>query len=85
MEDPDNIEITAKKVDDSLKRLHKDEGYTIFMMKSIIEGIGKVLTMVKYALGGIGVGISIMIKGKKAAASHPGETRISSALVPGSP
>lgn len=62
VEYPDNIEITAKKVDDSLKRLHKDEGYTIFMMKSIIEGIGKVLTMVKYALGGIGA-ISLIVGG----------------------
>lgn len=62
VEDPENIEITATKVDDSLKRLHKDEGYTIFMMKSIIEGLGKVLIMVKYALGGIGA-ISLIVGG----------------------
>lgn len=62
VDDPDNIEITAKKVDDSLKRLHKDEGYTIFMMKSIIDGIAKVLVMVKYALGGIGA-ISLIVGG----------------------
>jgi putative ABC transport system permease protein len=62
VEDPDNIEITAKKVDESLRRLHKDEAYTVFMMKSVLEGINQVLTMIKYALGGIGA-ISLIVGG----------------------
>ncbi|GFO96801.1 efflux ABC transporter permease [groundwater metagenome] len=62
VEDPDNIEVTAKKVDDSLRRLHKDEAYTVFMMKSILESIGQVLTMIKFALGGIGA-ISLIVGG----------------------
>ncbi|MDP2845820.1 MAG: ABC transporter permease [Candidatus Methanoperedens sp.] len=62
VEDQNQIETTSKKVDDSLRRLHKDEAYTVFMMKSILEGIGQVLTMVKYALGGIGA-ISLVVGG----------------------
>jgi putative ABC transport system permease protein len=62
VEEPDNIEITAKKVDESLRRLHKDEAYTVFMMKSILESIGQVLTMIKFALGGIGA-ISLIVGG----------------------
>ncbi len=62
VEEPDNIEITAKKADDSLRRLHKDEAYTVFMMKSILESIGQVLTMIKFALGGIGA-ISLIVGG----------------------
>jgi putative ABC transport system permease protein len=62
VENPDNIEITAKNVDDSLRRLHKDEAYTVFMMKSMLEGLAQVLTMVKYALGSIGA-IALMVRG----------------------
>lgn len=62
VEDQNQIETTSQKVDDSLRRLHKDEAYTVFMMKSILEGIGQVLTMVKYALGGIGA-IALIVGG----------------------
>lgn len=62
VEDQNQIETTSQKVDDSLRRLHKDEAYTVFMMKSILEGIGQVLTMVKYALGGIGA-IALVVGG----------------------
>ncbi len=62
VEDQNQIEITSQKVDDSLRRLHKDEAYTVFMMKSILAGIGQVLTMVKYALGGIGA-IALIVGG----------------------
>lgn len=62
VEDQDRIEATAEKVEDSLLRLHKDEGYTVFMMKSILEGIGELLTMIKYGLGGIGA-ISLVVGG----------------------
>ncbi len=62
VEDRDNIEITAGKLEDPLRRLHKDEAYTVFMMKSILEGIGEVLIMIKYGLGGIGA-ISLIVGG----------------------
>jgi len=62
VEDPENIEITSEKLDESLRKLHKDEAYTIFIMKSILEGIGEILTMVKYALGGIGA-IALVVGG----------------------
>ena len=62
VEDQDLIEITATKVEDSLKRLHKDEGYTVFMMKSILQGLDELLTMIKYGLGGIGA-ISLIVGG----------------------
>ncbi len=62
VEDQNQIEITSKKIDESLRRLHKDEAYTIFMMKSILEQIGQVLVMIKFALGGIGA-ISLIVGG----------------------
>ncbi|CAD6491033.1 MAG: MacB-like periplasmic core domain protein [Candidatus Argoarchaeum ethanivorans] len=62
VEDQNQIEATAEKMEDSLERLHKDEAYTVFMMKSILEGIEKVLTMIKYGLGGIGA-ISLVVGG----------------------
>ncbi len=62
VEDQNQIETTAEKLEDSLERLHKDEAYTVFMMKSILEGIEKVLTMIKYGLGGIGA-ISLVVGG----------------------
>jgi len=62
VEDQNQIETTSIKVEESLKRLHKDEAFTVFMMKSILEQIGQVLTMIKYALGGIGA-ISLIVGG----------------------
>jgi putative ABC transport system permease protein len=62
VEDQNEIEVISTKIDEVLRRLHKDEGYTVFMMKSILEQIGQVLTMIKYALGGIGA-ISLVVGG----------------------
>ncbi len=62
VEDKNQIETTAQRLEDPLNRLHKDEAYTIFMMKSILEQIAQVLTMIKYALGGIGA-ISLVVGG----------------------
>ncbi|CAD7771334.1 MacB-like periplasmic core domain protein [Candidatus Methanoperedenaceae archaeon GB50] len=62
VEDQSEIETTAERLEDSLERLHKDEAYTVFMMKSILEGIERVLTMIKYGLGGIGA-ISLLVGG----------------------
>ncbi len=62
VEDQSEIETTAERLEDSLERLHKDEAYTVFMMKSILEGIERVLTMIKYGLGGIGA-ISLIVGG----------------------
>ncbi|MDD5616765.1 MAG: ABC transporter permease [Candidatus Methanoperedens sp.] len=62
VESQDDIETTSTKVDEALRRLHKDEAYTVFMMKSMLEGIAQVLTMIKYALGGIGA-IALVVGG----------------------
>lgn len=62
VDDQNQIEDISKKIEESLKRLHKDEAYTIFMMKSILEGIGQILAMIKFALGGIGT-ISLIVGG----------------------
>lgn len=62
VEDQNQIEKTSRNVNDSLRRLHKDEGYNIYMMNSLLEGIGKMMIMVKYALGGIGA-IALMVGG----------------------
>jgi putative ABC transport system permease protein len=61
-ESQDGIEATSTRVDEALRRLHKDEAYTVFMMKSMLEGIAQVLTMIKYALGGIGA-IALVVGG----------------------
>jgi putative ABC transport system permease protein len=61
-ESQEEIEATSKRVDEALRRLHKDEAYTVFMMKSMLEGIAQVLTMIKYALGGIGA-IALIVGG----------------------
>jgi putative ABC transport system permease protein len=62
VDDRNQIEETSRKVDESLRRLHRDEAYTVFLMKSILEGIGQVLTMIRYGLGGIGA-ISLVVGG----------------------
>jgi putative ABC transport system permease protein len=62
VEDPNGIETTSVRVEESLKRLHKDEAFTVFMMKSILESIDQLFTMIKYALGGIGT-ISLIVGG----------------------
>ncbi|MBU3968233.1 MAG: ABC transporter permease [Euryarchaeota archaeon] len=62
VESQDEIEITSNRLDEALRRLHKDEAYTVFMMKSMLEGIAQVLTMIKYALGGIGA-IALVVGG----------------------
>jgi len=62
VESQDDIEATSTRVDEALRRLHKDEAYTVFMMKSMLEGIAQVLTMIKYALGGIGA-IALVVGG----------------------
>ncbi len=62
VEDQKSIETTSKNVDESLQKLHKDEAYTVFIMKSLLEGISKLLTMVKYGLGGIGA-IALIVGG----------------------
>ncbi len=61
-ESQDEIEATSTRVDEALRRLHKDEAYTVFMMKSMLEGIAQVLTMIKFALGGIGA-IALVVGG----------------------
>lgn len=62
VEDQNQIIPTSKNVNESLRRLHKDEGYNIYMMNSMIEGIGAFMIMVKYALGGIGA-IALVVGG----------------------
>ncbi|HEY9247228.1 MAG TPA: ABC transporter permease, partial [Candidatus Methanoperedens sp.] len=62
VEDQNQVEIISKRLDEPLRRLHKDESYTVFLMKSVLEQIGQVLTMIKYALGGIGA-ISLVVGG----------------------
>lgn len=62
VDDQRQIESISTKIDESMKRLHKDESYTLFMMKSILKGIDQILVMIKIALGGIG-SISLIVGG----------------------
>lgn len=62
VEDRNDIEITAKKVDDNLRKLHKDEGYTVQILKSFLESLDKFFVILKYGLGGIGA-VSLAVGG----------------------
>jgi putative ABC transport system permease protein len=62
VEDQNTIELTAKKIDDNLRRLHKDEGYTINIMKSFLEAFSEFFEILKYGLGGIGA-VSLAVGG----------------------
>jgi putative ABC transport system permease protein len=62
VEDQNTIEITAKKVDENLRRLHKNEGYTVNIMKSFLEAFTQFLSILKYGLGGIGA-VSLAVGG----------------------
>lgn len=62
VEDQNTLEITAKKIDENLRRLHKDEGYTVNIMKSFLEAFTQFLSILKYGLGGIGA-VSLAVGG----------------------
>lgn len=62
VEDQNQIIPTSTNVNESLRRLHKDEGYNIYMMNSMLESISAFMIMVKYALGGIGA-IALVVGG----------------------
>lgn len=60
--DPNTVEITGKKIEDNLRRLHKDEGYTVNVLKSFLESFNEFFRMLKYGLGGIGA-VSLAVGG----------------------
>jgi len=62
VEDQNTIELTAQKIDENLRRLHKDEGYTVNIMKSLLESFNQFLSILKYGLGGIGA-VSLAVGG----------------------
>lgn len=62
VEDPAVLDDTQKKMEDALRRLHKDEGFTVMAFKSLLEGLNVLLVQVKYALGGIGA-VSLVVGG----------------------
>ncbi|MCX9081107.1 MAG: ABC transporter permease [Candidatus Methanoperedens sp.] len=62
VEDQNTIENTAKNIDESLRRLHKDEGYSVNILKSLLESFDKFFSILKYGLGGIGA-VSLAVGG----------------------
>jgi len=62
VEDPDTIAETIERMDKSLQRTHRNEKYTIFDQSGWLESITEMLTMIKYALGGIGA-VSLAVGG----------------------
>ncbi len=62
VEDPEKIEETSRRIDENLRRHHRDQAYTVFIMKTILESINQVMNMIKYGLGGIGA-ISLLVGG----------------------
>jgi putative ABC transport system permease protein len=54
VEDQDMIAETIERMDKSLQRTHRNEKYTIFDQSGWLDSITEMLTMIKYALGGIG-------------------------------
>ncbi|BAI63055.1 putative ABC transporter [Methanocella paludicola SANAE] len=53
---------TADNVEESLKRLHRNEGFTVITIKSFSDAINSIFDYIKYVLGGI-AGISLVVGG----------------------
>jgi putative ABC transport system permease protein len=52
----------AKSVEDSMKRLHRNEGFSVLTQKMFADLITQVFAMIKYTLAGIGA-ISLVVGG----------------------
>jgi len=62
VEDPEQIDSIIEKIKSDLKRYHKDEAYDATTARDMLSSLMSVLSMIKYALAGIGA-ISLVVGG----------------------
>ncbi|MDD1741771.1 MAG: ABC transporter permease [Methanotrichaceae archaeon] len=60
--DPTEIETVVDRIEEGLKRYHKNEAFSAITSRSMLSSLESILTMIKYALGGIGA-ISLVVGG----------------------
>jgi putative ABC transport system permease protein len=62
VEDPAQTESVVDRIKNDLKRYHKDEAYDATTARDMLSSLLSILTMIQYALGGIGA-ISLVVGG----------------------
>ena len=62
VEDPEQVDNIIEKIKSDLKRYHKDEAYDATTARDMLSSLMSVLSMIKYALAGIGA-ISLVVGG----------------------
>jgi len=62
VEDPSQVDDVIARIKTNLQRYHKNEAYDATTAKDMLSSLLSILTMVKYALGGIGA-ISLVVGG----------------------
>jgi putative ABC transport system permease protein len=60
--DPEQVDSIIEKIKNDLKRYHKDEAYDATTARDMLSSLMSVLSMIKYALAGIGA-ISLLVGG----------------------
>lgn len=60
--DPEQVESIIEKIKNDLERYHKDEAYDATTARDMLSSLMSVLSMIKYALAGIGA-ISLLVGG----------------------
>ncbi|MCJ7445243.1 MAG: ABC transporter permease [Methanotrichaceae archaeon] len=61
-QDPAEIETVVDRIKEALKRYHKNEAFSAITARSMLSSLESILTMIKYALGGIGA-VSLLVGG----------------------
>jgi putative ABC transport system permease protein len=62
VEDPEQVDAVIARIKNDLKRYHKDEAYDATTARDMLSSLMSILSMIKYALGGIGA-ISLLVGG----------------------
>lgn len=62
VEDPEQVDSIIEKIKNDLRRYHKDEAYDATTARDMLSSLLSVLSMIKYALAGIGA-ISLVVGG----------------------
>ncbi len=62
VEDPDQVESVITRIKTDLQRYHKNEAYDATTARDMLSSLMSILSMIKYALGGIGA-ISLVVGG----------------------
>ena len=60
--DPGQVDMVIEKIKMELRRYHKNEAYDATTARDMLSSLMSILTMIKYALGGIGA-ISLVVGG----------------------